>query len=237
MTRSDIFKTLINILRSETIRSDMEFKLVKATYDIKEALKNTTLTLMGVGMYSVVVEHPEYPGRVFKVSTSLRDGYRAYAKYCIEHAGEPLLPMVYSAQEHGIFSWYELEKYYPCTLPNLTRTGMVQYPIKKIRDIVQIIQYASYTIGSISKDTIKTLSTTSNMRTYKKREYLEEMNLVSTNATKIYRHFSQNYRLDVHRGNIMITVDNKVIITDPLSHDLREVIPETEQDVDLEDIL
>lgn len=233
MNQSDIFKTLINILRSETLRTDMEFKPHKATCEIRSALNRTELKLLGVGMYSVVVEHEDHPGRVFKVSTSRWDGYRAYAKYCMEHVGESLIPIVYSAKEQGNFAWYELEKYYPCTLPTLTKSGTVDYITKKVKDAVNMVQAASYSLCDIEYQ-LKNNMHTYGMRKPKRDQYLQEMREYVTIARRIYDTFKGTHRLDTHLGNIMLTVDNKVVITDPLANDLRREIPMTEKDPEFE---
>ena len=233
MTSYEIFKTLINVLKSETIRTDMEFSTKNAQEAINSGLKNTGLTVLGIGMYSVVVEHEEHPGRVFKVSTSRWDGYRAYAKYCIEHAGEPLIPTVHSAMEQGNFAWYELEKYYPCAKWAQHGFGYCEFPTPKIGDIVNIIQHASYSIDMIDYQ-LKNNMNTRGMRKPKRDKYLNEMREYVMIAKAIYDTFKDTHRLDVHRGNIMLTVDQKVIITDPLANDLRREIPITEADPDFE---
>lgn len=219
MKRSEIFKTLINLLNSDTIRYNMEFKSHKAYSEITEGLKNTGLVLLGIGMYSVVVEHKEHPGRVFKISTSRVDGYRAYAKYCMEHVGEPLIPTVYSAVEDGDLSWYEIEKYYSCTLPVLSSAGTVQYPSDKVHDIINMIQHASYSTD-MTEYQLKHNTRTRAMRKPKRDQYLNELREYIKNARSIYDTFKDSYRLDVHLGNIMLTADNQVIITDPLANDL-----------------
>lgn len=233
MKKSDIFKTLITVLKSENIRTNMEFNSKKAIEAIEVGLANSGLNILGIGMYSVVVEHDEHPARVFKVSTSRWDGYRAYAKYCIQHAGEPLIPIVYSAMEQGNFAWYELEKYYPCAEWETNGFGFCKFPTDKIRDIVNIIQHASYDIDLIDYQ-LKNNMNTRGMRKPKRDKYLNEMREYAMIARAIYDNFKDTHRLDVHRGNIMITVDQMVIITDPLANDLRREIPITEADPDFE---
>lgn len=231
MKQSDIFKTLINILRSETVRTDMEFKPEKAHAVISDALSRTELKLLGMGIYSVVVEHEAHPGRVFKVSTSRWDGYREYAKYCMKHVGEPLIPIVYSAKEQGNFAWYELEKYYPLT--SLTRTKKPDCPCNRIKDIVNVVQAASYSLCDIDYQLNNNMHTYG-MRKPKREQYLKEMREYVRISRRIYDTFKSTHRLDTHSGNIMITVDNKVIITDPLANDLRREIPMTEKDPEFE---
>ena len=234
MNKSDIFKALITVLKSEQIRTDMEFKPDQAKLQINSSISKTGLTILGIGMYSVVVEHEAHPGRVFKVSTSRWDGYRAYAKYCIEHAGEPLIPNVYSAQEQGNFAWYELEKYYPCTLTELSSTGRVQHHNNKIRDIVNMVQAATHGPSSCEYQ-LKHNTITRGMRKPKRDQYLNELREYMNHARKIYNTFEDTHRLDLHLGNIMITSEHEVVITDPLANDLRREIPVTEVDPEFED--
>lgn len=113
MTKQEIFKTLINILRPEEVRRNMEFDIVKAERTIFPQIRKAGLTVLGMGMYAVVVEHKDYPGRAFKVTTSRWDGFRTYAKYCIDNAGAAFIPVIHSANEQGNFGWYEMDKYYP----------------------------------------------------------------------------------------------------------------------------
>lgn len=224
MNKSDIFKKLISVLNNEQIVSDMLFDSCIAEVVIKRELLNTGIKFLGMGMYSVVVEHEAHPGRVFKISTSSLDGYRAYAKYCMEHVGEPLIPNVYSAHEDGDFSWYELEKYYPCTLTELSSTGRVQYPTNMVRDIVYIVQAAEYGENGCEYH-LKHNTMTRGMRKPKRDKYLNELREYINYARNIYNQFKGSYRLDLHLGNIMITSDNEVVITDPLANELRRDIP------------
>lgn len=233
MTQNEIFKTLINILRSEALRTDMEFKPASASTVIIEALRKTELKYVGVGMYSVVVEHDAHPGRVFKVSTSRWDGYREYAKYCIAHVGEPLIPIIYSAGEKGNFAWYELEKYYPVTKPELTRSGMVQFTTDIIRNMVKIVTDAQYSYG-IDNNYLKLNMKPVNIHP---RRHYEDLKNIHSTTQDILETFKHKFRFDLHWGNIMQTVDEKIIITDPLANDFRREIPVTEADPCEEDFV
>lgn len=229
MKANEIFKTLINILRSESLRTEMEFKPSSAKKQIITELSSTELKFVGAGIYSVVVEHDAHPGRVFKVSTSRWDGYREYAKYCIEHVGEPLIPIVYSAEEKGNFSWYELEKYYPVTKAKLSKSGMVQYTTDAIRNMVKIASDAQYPYN-IDDNYLKLNTKPVGSYPRTRKEHLRELKEIYSTTKVILDTFRKRFTLDLHCGNIMQTVDEKIIITDPLAANAKREIPVTEPD-------
>lgn len=236
MTKVNIFKTLINILRDEQLRTDMEFRPINASKTVQSALADTGLIFKGMGMYSVVVVHYAYPNRVFKVSTSRWDGFRVYAKYCMERQGTPLIPTIYSANEKGNFAWYEMDMYHPCTERDLTHGGIVKYRTDKIGDTVNVLKAAAESFGDPDYQ-LKNNTHTYGMRKAKREEYLQGIKDNLQIAKRIYNAFKETHRLDVHRGNLMVNDDGEVIITDPFANDLRTEIPVLEADPTDEEIV
>ncbi|ENM2303259.1 hypothetical protein AB6W40_002616 [Salmonella enterica] len=209
MTKQEIFKHIITILRPETLRRQMEFDIVQAERIIKEKVQEVGLTFVGIGMYAVVVEHPNYPERVFKVTTSRWDGYREYAKYCIANKGKKFLPVIHSANEKGNFGWYELDKYYPILDPNGGYEAFVSIYVEDMYAYAHAGQYS---------DSVKDL------------EGRPEAIEIYKRAKEIADLYKNSFTLDIHTGNIMLSKDGEVIITDPLAADVRREIPVSEAD-------
>lgn len=209
MTKQDIFKTLIDILRPSKTRCAMEFDIPYAERVIFPQVKAAGLTLLGMGMYSVVVEHKNYHGRAFKVTTSRWDGFRAYAKYCIENAGTKFLPVIYSANEQGNFGWYEMDKYYPIIKQKNNYDDFVSTKIGDLYSYAHAGQYAT-SVNDM-------------------RGNSEEI-AIATVAANIMKEFHGRFVPDIHSSNVMMDKDGNVFITDPLSCDVRREIPVTEED-------
>lgn len=230
MTRQEIYKTLINILRPESLRTEMVFKPDSAKVKIINLLRSTELKFVGSGIYSVVVEHKDYPNRVFKVSTSRWDGYREYAKYCIEHQGQYMIPTIYSSNVQGNFSWYEIEKYHECTKSTLTSSGIVQYVSSKIHNEVKVLQYYSSPNTTVHRKTIELLIDTNGMNSKKLNEHINNLQNMAIKVKEICNIFNKNFTVDMHCGNIMLDSKNDIVITDPLASNKSREIPVTEED-------
>lgn len=213
MTRQEIYNFCMNNAYHFVMHSQSPAK-------IANLLNSTGLKFVGLGLFSVVFEHENYPGRVFKFSISEYDGYREYAKYCLKHQGEELIPTIYSTNGNGLYEWYELEKYYDVTKPELSRTGMVQFITPALGNAVKVLQYAVYG-RTTERDNIKLLISTKGMSKKQEQNHIAELMRVSMIAGDIYSLFKGKYNLDIHNGNIMRTLDNKIIMTDPIASIIR----------------
>lgn len=209
MTKQEIFQSLINILRPEDIRRYMEFNIDKAERAIFPQVKALDLTVLGMGMYAIVVEHKDYPGRAFKVTTSRWDGFRAYAKYCIKNKGAPFIPVIHSAQEQGNFGWYELDKYYTIVKPSNSYEDFVSVRSADLYAYAHAGQYSSN--EGVLQGTPEQLA-------------------IYALTKNITEEFENRFTLDLHTGNIMVDLNGDMFITDPLGGDLRRSIPVTEED-------
>jgi len=209
MTKNDIFQSLINILRPEDVRRYMEYNIDLAQRTIYPQVEALGLTVLGMGMYAIVVEHKDYPGRAFKVTTSRWDGFRTYAKYCQANKGAPFIPNVYSINEQGNFGWYELDKYYPIVKPCNGYEAFVSIKGEEMYTYAHAGQYAS-SCGVL-------------------RGTPEQLAIYEL-AKSIADEFGKRFTTDIHTGNIMVDSNGDVFITDPLGGDLRREIPVTEDD-------
>jgi hypothetical protein len=209
MTKNEIFKTLITILRPENVRRMMEFNINDAQEYIYPRVQAQGLTVLGMGMYAIVVEHSLYPGRAFKVTTSRWDGFRQYAQYCIENADKEYIPVIHSAQEKGNFAWYEMDKYYPIVMPCNGYEAFVSIKGEDMYSYAHAGQYSDS--GEFPQGT-------------------DEQIAIYQLAREIANTFGKRFTLDIHTGNIMVDGNGDVFITDPLGGDLRREIPITEED-------
>lgn len=209
MTKQEIYSTLIEILRPAKVRCAMEFEVDYATQLIKPKVEAAGLTMLGMGMYAVVVEHKNYPGRVFKVTTSRWDGFRTYAKYCQENKGTAYLPVIHSAQEQGNFGWYELDKCFSIVKPCTGYEAFVSIKGEEMYSYAHAGQYGDS--DGVLHGTPEQIAIYELARTLKKE-------------------FGTRFTMDIHTGNIMVDLNGNVVITDPLGGDLRREIPVTEDD-------
>lgn len=207
MTKDEIFKSLINILSPEDVRSYMEYNIDISNRIIYPQVEALGLKVLGMGMYALVVEHENYPGRAFKVTTSLLDGFRTYAKYCKENEGVPYLPVIHSINEQDNFGCYELDKYYPIVKPCNGYETFVSIKCEDMYTYAHAGQYAS--TEGILQGTPEQLA-------------------IYTLAKNIANEFGKRFTTDIHTGNIMVDSNGNVIITDPLGGDLNHEIPDTE---------
>lgn len=209
MKKNDIFKHLINILRPEDVRRMMEYNIDAAQRTIYPQVEALGLTVLGMGMYAIVVEHKDYPGRAFKVTTSRWDGFRTYAQYCIENAGDDYLPVIHTAMQKGNFGWYELDKYYPIVAPTNGYEAFISIKGEELYTYAHAGQYAS--VEGVLRGT-------------------DEQIAIYELASSLKKEFGERFTMDIHTGNIMVNANGDVIITDPLGGDLRREIPVTEDD-------
>lgn len=209
MKKNDIFKHLINILRPEYVRELMENNIVVARQTIYPQVESLGLTVLGMGMYAIVVEHKDYPERAFKVTTSRLDGFRTYAQYCIENAGADYLPVIHTAMQKGNFGWYELDKYYPIVVPTNGYEAFISIKGEELYTYAHAGQYASD--EGVMRGT-------------------DEQIAIYELASSLKKEFGERFTMDIHTGNIMVNAQGDVIITDPLGGDLRREIPVTEDD-------
>lgn len=208
MTKQDIFKTVINALRSEEVRCMMEYNINKATDAIVPVIEAAGLVFVGIGMYSVVVEHPKYPGRVFKVSTSRWDGFREYAKYCTDNSNKPFVPAIYSAEVKGNFAWYEMDKYF-----SIMKADESDFVSNKADEMYSFANAGQY--GSSLREEMDV-----------QQDRMDIYNF----AKELESAYGSRFTLDIHTGNIMMDVFGNFFITDPLAGDLRREIPVLEED-------
>lgn len=221
MTKSEIFKTVIRTVLNETVRVNTAFYEDKAEHAIKKYLHQTEIIVLGIGLYSIVVQHPEYPDRVFKVSTSRWDGFRAYAQYCIENEGNPFLPKIHSMNTQGDFSWYELDLLYDIALmDNSVSTELLEKQREQyncVEDIFLAREKIAYNL--LSSDC-------------KLNEYSVLQNLIET-CMDIRNRYVSTYEMDMHEYNVMQTTNGQMVITDALAKNLRHEIPMPEENPDL----
>ena len=209
MTKDEIFKSLIYILSPENVRRYMEYNIELAQRTIYPQVEALGLTVLGMGLYALVVEHKDYPGRAFKVTTSRWDGFRTYAKYCKDNEGTPYLPVIHSINEQEDFGWYELDKYYPIVKPG---NGYEAFVSIRCEDMYTYAHAGQYTSSEgVLRGTPEQLA-------------IYEL------AKSISDEFGKRFTTDIHTGNIMQDSNGEVFITDPLGGDLRREIPVTEED-------
>lgn len=223
MERIEIYRLLINILRPEDLRRQMEFQPWDAKDEIKYCLEGKGLNILGIGMYSVVVEHPKYKERAFKVSTSRWDGYRAYAKFCTKHSGKPCIPNVYSANEQGNFAWYELDKYYPL----VDDAGRIR---SEVSNMFNVVYEEAYNSERIKKSNIKDYCSFHRIDESNYESHLKDVADAIKAMRLIRKEFENRFDIDVHDENVMQDKAGNFFITDPLAGDQRRCIPVTEED-------
>ena len=209
MTKDEIFNSLTNILRPENVRRYMEYNIELAQRTIYPQVEALGLTVLGMGLYALVVEHKDYPGRAFKVTTSRWDGFRTYAKYCKANEGTPYLPVIHSINEQEDFGWYELDKYYPIVKSG---NGYEAFVSIRCEDMYTYAHAGQYTSSEgVLRGTPEQLA-------------IYEL------AKSISDEFGKRFTTDIHTGNIMQDSNGEVFITDPLGGDLLREIPVTEED-------
>ena len=193
MLKSKIFSTLIKIVRPDNIRYLMEFTSCNDDNIIHQKVREYGLNVAGIGLYSVVVEHPDFPERVFKISTVPNDGFRAFAQYCKDNAGSKYLPVIHDFREHSKFAFYELDKLYPITLPTRGE-DFINLRLESMYSYAHAGLYASDDSALKGTDEEKEI-------------YKRTMHIRST---------FPNYTPDLHTGNVMMNSKEEIFITDPL---------------------
>lgn len=205
MTKTDIFNTVIRAVLNETVRINMAFSSTAAEESIIEQLKPTELTVLGLGLYSIVVSHPNYPERAFKVSTSRWDGYREFAKFCLERQGYSFIPNIYSMEVQGDFSWYELDLLNQLDLSSEPSTN----------DVIARQQEAFYIAESVFEgdEAAAWLDIDSDTRC---NNYLDMQCLVEL-CNEIRSTYIGLYEVDFHDNNAMIDATGNFVLTDVLA--------------------
>lgn len=172
-------------------------------------LHNTGIEFVGSGLYSVVLAHPKFPGRVFKVSTSVMDGFRAFAKYCQENPEVPMLPTIHSINEVGDFVWYEMDRLYP--IINTEDWYGESYLSEHLENVFDLIELAYFSLGSAERQLYMDV-----------HPVPYDIRLaVLKNAKAVLSRFNQTFHIDLHNENVMQDAEGNIFITDPIGCSVR----------------
>lgn len=162
----------------------------EASKRIASLLMTDGWTRVGSGHFALVVEHPDYPGRVFKVSHKPADSYLAYAMWARDNAGlSRHLPTIHNIVQTPDFVLYELDK--------LTPMSREEYDREWLYDLVNVAFGTS-------------LRRTGGIDVVKHRDVLAL-------CERIGEYFQGVSTVDLHHENLMFDNDGTIIITDPVS--------------------
>lgn len=195
MTADDVREILMKIHSDEKLVVGMELEYAKTYHIMESRVSDAGLDFVGMGMYSTVVKHSSIPNKVFKISTSRWDGYREYAKYCIERTGNKHIPTIYNMSIDDDFSLYELDEYKSINSTDISDEMVLVYMMGQNTQVPSLVQTISLFDCELTREMKQIIST-----------------------------FGDKFLIDLHLNNVMIDGENNIIITDPLGRDNRRTI-------------
>ena len=184
---------------------------------IKKRIKKHGNTLLGVGVYSAVIDQGSTQNKVIKIGNTLSDPWLAFYQDAIERANNPHFPTVYS------FHYDRANEYYVAVveklLPEHPEGNATCSNLSCLQEILRthIGQDSDY---ETFKDEIWANADTFNGSFYTDVEQLWSAVL----AVKEIRDDTWDdetgeyeYAIDMHAGNLMFRQDGTLVLNDPLS--------------------
>ena len=183
---------------------------------IKKRMKKHGNTLLGVGVYSAVIDQGSKQNKVIKIGNTLSDPWLAFYQDAIDCSNNPHFPTVHS------FHYDRANEYYVAVVEKL----LPDHPDGKatMAGIEPLQQILRTHVGQDSdyetfKDEIWVNTDTFNGCFYTDVEQLWD----AIAAIKKIRDYSMNdedeyeYAIDMHAGNLMFRQDGTLVLNDPLS--------------------
>ena len=184
---------------------------------IKKRIKKHGNTLLGVGVYSAVIDQGSKENKVIKIGNTLTDPWIDYYQNAVEHTNNPHFPTVHS------FHYDRANEYYVAVveklLPDHPEGNATCNNLSCLQEILRthIGQDSDY---ETFKDEIWANADTFNGSFYTDVEQLWSAVL----AVKEIRddtwddeNAEYEYAIDMHAGNLMFRQDGTLVLNDPLS--------------------
>ena len=184
---------------------------------IKKRLKKHGNTLLGVGVYSAVIDQGSKQNKVIKIGNTLTDPWLDYYQNAIACSNNPHFPTVYSFHHDQSNEYYVavVEK----LLPEHPEGNATNSNLSCLQEIFRI-HAGSQSDYETFKDEIWANADTFNGSFYTDVEQLWS----AIYAIKQLRDDTWNYEteeyeyaVDMHAGNLMFRQDGTLVLNDPLS--------------------
>lgn len=171
---------------------------------------------LGAGHFSAAFGHDMLPGRIIKVGFKKEDSGAAYAAWCRMNQGRVGVPVLHAVARHASCYTVVMDKLeeLPHSRSDWSSDNRTQFSI--VRSQIYRIEYS----GEIGYP----VST----------EY--EMDLKQT-ADDIWRFFEGIASFDIHPGNVMLSKDGNMVITDPVSWTNEEVVSRDKFQCEVDELL
>ena len=184
---------------------------------IKKRMKKHGNTLLGVGVYSAVIDQGSTQNKVIKIGNTLTDPWIDYYQNAIVNSNNPHFPTVHSFHHDESNEYYVavVEKLLP-THPGGEATMAGINPLQEIfrTHIGQDSDYETF------KDEVWVNADTFNGPFYTDVEQLWDAVLAIKqirDSTWDYETGEYEYAIDNHGGNLMYRQDGTLVLNDPLS--------------------
>jgi len=92
-------RPLMLLMAGEVSRTYLQDEETDAEHErVAAALSDEGWVAVGAGMYSIVLKHPDMPGKVLKLVLT-DDSYMSWVEYCAARQGQPFVPVIHSYGE------------------------------------------------------------------------------------------------------------------------------------------
>lgn len=187
-------------------------------------LIDTHFERLGNGHFSAAYRHPLMPGKVFKVGFKKEDSGAAYVAFCRLHAGHEGIPVIHEVIRRN--------SCYIVLLDELVGLGSISIAPEDLDALEFAVDFA---VSLVEKGRKHTFSDTYIAEF--KECYKFDVEGLRESCLKIHEFFHGIARFDMHEGNMMVTKEGRLIITDPVSFTNDKVRKELDPIVDVESLL
>lgn len=199
-------------------------------------LKLSQFKLIGYGHFSIALTHRAYPNHVFKVSLRSDDAYSHYALWCRANPNEHA-PKILKAIRVGAWHIYVMPRYIPFDTSLVPELESVhRYEIQQMMYHVAERWTSQDDIFSSDYDDEDYIEGTSTDMSDLHRKGVEmlEPSLVA-HLYNLGDYFSDICNIDINSDNFMwCTATKKIIITDPVSFNEKDIANERQIRANLE---
>lgn len=181
---------------------------------LKEYTEGAGFKFLGAGHFSAAFKHEMLPGKVIKIGFKKEDSGAAYAAYCRANAGAVGLPKIHALARHA--------SCYSVVLDELISIER-KMPESVEKDYSIVHDVITYKTG------YKELMAEGGVLT-------DYQYALAETARNIRTFFDGVASFDLHTGNVMMTSNGALVITDPVSYSNDEALRECDFDSIMDEI-
>lgn len=185
---------------------------------LKEYAEGAGFKFLGAGHFSAAFKHEMLPGKVIKIGFKKEDSGAAYAAYCRANAGAVGLPTIHALARHASCYSVVLDE-----LISLER----KMPESVEKDYSIVHDVITYKTGY--KELMAEHAQTAGVLT-------DYQYALAETARNIRTFFDGVASFDLHTGNVMMTSNGALVITDPVSYSNDEALRDCDFDSIMEEI-